>query len=123
MYKRSLFIVTASAALLTGPALAQSASVLKEAVERAILKNPEIKLKYQNLMAVTNEQDAAKGGWRPRIDLETNAGRRNSLTPGMTSGLDYEHSDATLQLRQTLFDGFATDNEVRRLGYSRWASY
>ena len=123
MYKRSLFIVTASAVLLTGPAWAQSASALKEAVERAILKNPEVKLKYQNLMAVSSEQDAAKGGWRPRIDLETSAGRRNSLTPGMTSGLDYGHSDATLQLRQTLFDGFATSNEVRRLGYSRWASY
>lgn len=123
MYKRSLFIATASAVLLTGPVLAQSASVLKEAVERAILKNPEVKLKYQNLMAVSSEQDAAKGGWRPRIDLETSAGRRNSLTPAMTSGLDYDHSDTTLQLRQTLFDGFATNNEVRRLGYSRWASY
>ncbi len=123
MHTRSLIIVAASAVFLTGPAWAQSASVLKEAVERAILKNPEIKLKYQNLMAVTSEQDAAKGAWRPKIDLETSAGRRNSLTPGMTSGLDYDHSDATLQLRQTLFDGFATSNEVRRLGHSRLASY
>ncbi|OGB35013.1 MAG: hypothetical protein A3F78_18820 [Burkholderiales bacterium RIFCSPLOWO2_12_FULL_61_40] len=123
MYKRSLFIVTASAVLLTGPAWAQSASVLKEAVERAILKNPEVKLKYQNLMSVSSEQDAAKGGWRPRIDLETSAGRRNSLSPGLTPGVDYSHSDTTLQLRQTLFDGFSTSNEVRRLGHSRWAAY
>lgn len=123
MHKRSLFIVTASAVLFTGSVCAQSASVLKDAVERAILKNPEVKLKYQNLLAATSEQDAAKGGWRPRIDLEANTGRRNSLTPGMTSGLDYAHSEATLQLRQTLFDGFATSSEVRRLGHSRRASY
>jgi adhesin transport system outer membrane protein len=104
-------------------AVAQPANTLKAAVERAILENPEVQYKYKTFKAVGNEQDASKGGWRPRIDLEASVGRENTLSPGLASARDYDHSQATLQLRQTLFDGFATSNDVRRLGHARMAAY
>lgn len=123
MIQRPAAIVAVSVLALAGTAFAQDATTLKESVERAVLKNPEVKFKHQNLLAVTSEQDAAKGGWRPRIDLETSAGRKNTLSPGMASALPYDSADASLQLRQTLFDGFATGNEVQRLGHARLTSY
>lgn len=112
-----------SAILVSGAVWAQPASSLKDSVERAILNNPEIRLKYQNLLAITGEQDAAKGGWFPKIDLSADTGRKNSLAPGLGSAVDYDNTTTTLQLRQMLFDGFSTSSDVRRLGHSRLTSY
>lgn len=124
MIKRPVAIVAASTlCLLVNGAWGQASTSLKDSVERAILKNPEVKLKYENLMAVTHEQDAAKGGWFPKIDLSADTGKKNSQSPGTPSSVDYDNSTTTLQLRQTLFDGFATSYDVRRLGHSRMASY
>lgn len=121
-FSPSLVVVTL-AVLLTSSAGAQVASSLKDAVERAVLSNPEVKFKYQNLLAAGSELEAAKGGWRPRIDLEARGGRASTLSPGLNASTDYNHSAATLQLRQTLFDGFATASEVRRLGHNQLTSY
>ncbi|WP_296449626.1 TolC family outer membrane protein [Rhodoferax sp. UBA5149] len=105
------------------PAFAQTPSTLKDAVERAVLQNPEVKLKFQNLEAVRGEQDAAKGAWRPRIDVEAATGPKSTLTPALPSATTYTGSTASIQLRQTLFDGYATASEVRRLGHSRQVAY
>lgn len=104
-----------------GNACAQTPATLKAAVERAVLQNPEIKLKFENLEASRSEQDVAKGGWRPRIDLEAAAGPKYYSTPSASS--TYSGMSATIQLRQTLFDGNATLNDVRRLGHNRMAAY
>lgn len=118
-----LSIVAASCVIFMSPVGAQSPATLKDAVERAILTNPEVKFKHKNLTALTSEQDAAKGGWLPRVDLESSIGSRNSITASGTATPNYDHSATTLQLRQTLFDGFATSSDVRRLGHTRLASY
>ncbi len=107
--------------LAIGNACAQTPTTLKEAVERAVLQNPEVKLKFQNLEASKSEQEAAQGGWRPRVDVEVVVGPRHFSTPSSSSS--YSGSSATIQLRQTLFDGNATRNEVRRLGHSRMVTY
>lgn len=119
-----LFVPAAISAILFGGVVwAQPANSLKDSVERAILNNPEIRFKHQNLLAITGEQDAAKGGWFPKIDLSMDSGTKNSLTPGATSSVNYGNSTTTLQLRQMLFDGFSTSSNVSRLGHSRLASY
>lgn len=120
--KPSLIAVAMSFAI-AGAAWGQAPTTLKDAVEQAILKNPEIKLKNENFLATTSEQEASKGGWRPRVDLSLSAGRNNSTSPGIDSAGDYNHSLGTVQLRQTLFDGYATSNDVRRLGHGRMAAY
>lgn len=123
MHKKLFTMSAISAILVSGAVWAQPASSLKDSVERAILNNPEIRLKYQNLLAITGEQDAAKGGWFPKIDLSADTGRKNSLAPGLASAVDYDNTTTTLQLRQMLFDGFSTSSDVRRLGHSRLTSY
>jgi adhesin transport system outer membrane protein len=123
MLSQALGIVFAALALASTPAHAQSAATLKEAVERAVLRNPEVKFKHHNVAATAAEQDVARGGWRPTVDFEAGSGRESTLTPAISASRNYTHSLASIQLRQTLFDGFATQREVRRLGYSRQAAY
>lgn len=102
---------------------AQTPTTLKDAVERAILQNPEVKLRFHNLEAAEQERKAAEGGWYPRVDLEVATGAYNTLRPSLASALGYSSNRASLQLRQTLFDGFATNEDVRRLSYSQQAAY
>jgi adhesin transport system outer membrane protein len=104
-------------------ALAQAPTTLKGAVEQAILQNPEVKLRFHNLEAAQQERKVAEGAWLPRIDLEAATGAYNTLRPSLSSSLDYSANRASIQLRQTLFDGFATLYDVRRLSYSQQAAY
>lgn len=120
--KSYLFALTALS-LAVGQVAAQTPGNLKDAVERAVLQNPTVKFKYQNLESVKDEQDAAKGAWRPRVDVEMTAARKSLETPTIAPSMSYNGSTASIQLRQTLFDGFATASEVRRLGHSRQAAY
>ncbi|QTN26885.1 TolC family outer membrane protein [Rhodoferax sp. AJA081-3] len=101
----------------------QSPGTLKEAVERAILQNPEVKLRFHNLEAAKAERGVAQGAWLPRIDLEVAGGTYETKTPSLASALSYNGNRASLQLRQTLFDGFATLHETRRLSYAQQAAY
>lgn len=102
---------------------AASPTTLPQAVERAVLQNPEVKLRFHNLEAAQYERAAAKGGWFPRVDLEVSGGPKQSLTPSLASTLDYNSNRTQLQLSQTLFDGFATSSEIRRLGHAHQAAY
>jgi len=107
-------------------AMAESAgspTTLKDAVERAILQNPEVRLRFHNLEAAKAERRGAQGGWLPRVDLEVAGGAYQTKTPALDSTQDYNGNRATLQLRQTLFDGFATLHEARRLSYAQQTAY
>ena len=116
-------VVIAATALSTPSLWAQSPTTLKGAVERAILQNPEVKLRFHNLEAAEQERKSAEGAWLPRIDLEAATGAYDTLRPSLGSSLAYNANRASLQLRQVLFDGLATSREVRRLSYSQQAAY
>jgi outer membrane protein, adhesin transport system len=100
-----------------------SPTTLKDAVERAILQNPEVKYRFHNFEASQQELKSAEGGWLPRVDLEAGTSANQIKTPSLTSNQSYNANRASLQLRQTLFDGFATLNDVRRLSHAQQASY
>jgi outer membrane protein, adhesin transport system len=114
--------------IVSGSAIAQLAPVappttLKAAVERAILQNPEVKYRFHNFEASQQERQSAEGAWLPRVDLEAATSVNETLTPSLASAKSYNANRATIQLRQTLFDGFATLNEVRRLSHAQQASF
>ena len=122
MILKPYLFALASLGLIASHASAQTPSTLKDSVEKAVLQNPEVRFRYQNLEAARSEQDVAKGGWRPRVDLEAAIGRESISTPSVASR-SYTGSTASIQLRQTLFDGYATTSEVRRLGHNRQVAY
>lgn len=106
-----------------GLAAAQTPTTLKDAVERAILQNPEVKLRFHNLEAAKQDLKAGQGAWFPRIDLEAASGNNDIKTPAMGSSQNYSNSRTSIQLRQTIFDGFATLHETRRLSYGQQTAY
>jgi adhesin transport system outer membrane protein len=119
----SYAVLIATAGFSQWAAAGSSPGTLKDAVERAILQNPEVKLRFHNLEAAKADRQAAQGGWLPRIDLEVAGGTYETKTPSLASTLGYNGNRASLQLRQTLFDGFATLHETRRLSYAQQTAY
>lgn len=117
-------LLTATAiGLFCSQAFAQASGNLKDAVERAVLQNPEVKFRYQNLEAARSEQDVAKkeaGG--PGLIWKLLSAEESISTPTISSRT-YTGSTTSIQLRQMLFDGYATSSEVRRLGHSRQVAY
>ncbi|MBK6592871.1 MAG: TolC family outer membrane protein [Burkholderiales bacterium] len=116
-------VLIATTGFNVGAASPQSPRTLKDAVERAILQNPEVKLRFHNLEAASAERRVAEGGWLPRIELEVAGGTYETKNPALAAALGYSGNRASLQLRQTLFDGFATLHETRRLSYAQQAAY
>lgn len=103
--------------------LPPSPTNLKDAVERAILQNPEVKLRFHNFEASQEERKSAEGAWLPRVDLEAATSSNQTLKPYLSSAQSYSGNRASIQLRQTLFDGFATLNDVRRLSYAQQTAF
>jgi adhesin transport system outer membrane protein len=82
-----------------------------------------VKLRFHNFQAAQYDKKAAAGAWLPRIDLEASTGSSALKTPSLASTLNYPSNQITLQLRQTLFDGFAARHDGRRLSYTQLAAY
>jgi outer membrane protein, adhesin transport system len=101
---------------------AAAPATLQEAAERAITNNPELRARWFEFRASTEDVSAARGGYLPQVDFQAYAGREWEKRPSGDTG-GFNHPGATLTLRQMLFDGFATSNEVQRLGYARLTRY
>ncbi|MDZ7858590.1 TolC family outer membrane protein [Sphaerotilus sp.] len=102
-------------------ALAQSTDPLKDTVQRAISTNPEVTAKLNAFRAAVDEVDVARGAYYPRVDLSAEANRTRerigTTSQGMTS------TGMALSATQLLWDGFATMNQVDRLGHARLVRY
>ena len=121
--KLSPLAVSAAMCLLAlPPAQAATPGSLPDAVEKAILRNPEVLARLHNYQASDAERDVARGGLFPRVDLQGYTGRERRDTP-ITPVSTYNRPGYQLQLRQLIFDGFATQNDIKRLGYARAVRY
>lgn len=115
--------VTVLSVLFAGLPLSSAwALSMSEAVEQAVLRNPEIQLRWHQYQAAGDEVDAAKGGYLPRVDAQAYAGREWQDYPA-SGNKSFNHPGASIELRQMLFDGFATRGEVRRGGYVKQTRY
>ncbi|MBH3429555.1 TolC family outer membrane protein [Pseudomonas alkylphenolica] len=120
---RVLTPITSAILLAMACANAQAMSIT-EAVQSAVDQHPEINASRNSRLSADEDVNVAKGGWYPRVDLVAGYGRQKSdntntrtFDPDGTRNhnketLNYTQSD--LRLRQMLFDGFNTPNEVGR---------
>ncbi len=123
MFKATKLSVCLSLSLLAMPsAQAVAPGTLADAIEKAILRNPEVMARLHDYQASDAERDVARGGYFPRVDLQGYTGRERRDTP-TSAPLSYNRPGYQLQLRQLVFDGFATRNDVRRLGFARATRY
>lgn len=110
------------AGLLAASAGAQAAVTLQDAVRKALVSNPEVQASWHAFMSSQYEEDAARGGYYPRLDFSSKVGRDKLTLPGQAT-TDLTRRGAALTLSQMLYDGFATRDEVARLAHAKRVRY
>lgn len=109
-------------AALPAAALATMPDALRDAARKAVVTNPDVQARWHAFGAAGADQDAARGGYFPQVDLSTGVGRESQKRPDISTDY-FTHGNATLSLNQMVYDGFFTRSEVSRLGYTRLARY
>jgi adhesin transport system outer membrane protein len=124
MRRKLALFFTLVAAFNSSVTVAVTAPVsdFKEAVTQAVLSNPQVNASWYNFEAVREAERAARGGFLPSVDVTSEIGREDRETPLVDFGT-YSRDASRLSITQMLFDGFATREEVRRLGYSKLSQY
>lgn len=120
---RVLTPITSAVLLALACANAQAMS-LQEAVQSAVDYHPEAKAAANSRLSADEDVKQARGGYFPSVDLVAGYGRERSdnlNTRGLNADGSRNHNKETLnytqselRLRQMLFDGFNTSNEVAR---------
>lgn len=121
MNKAASPLVIGLIAMACQVALAQSADPLKDTVQRAISTNPEVTAKLNAFRAAVDEVDVARGAYYPRVDLTADANRTRDRIGATSQSLN--SAGVALSATQLLWDGFATMNQVDRLGHARLVRY
>lgn len=95
-----------------------SAMELQETVEDAIMHNPEVREQIKAYRAIQAELEGAKGSWYPTIDLSAGIGYeevdRESVPLDNTGGDGLTRREGAIRLTENIFEGFATENEIKR---------
>ena len=101
---------------------------LKEAAQAAVIKNPEVMSRWHAFNEAYEEIGVARGEFFPKIDVSAGRGRIKTRQhahgdPLLERDSSYYGNETTVTLRQMIFDGFATYNEVKRLGKAKLVRY
>jgi adhesin transport system outer membrane protein len=114
-------MVLANAALLIGfaTALPSQAATLQDAVTHTLSTNPQIMQWVNERRARDQEVLQAKAGYKPKVDFMGGVGYEWSNNPstraaGPDDDEEMTRTELQLLLRQMIYDGNATDNEVDR---------
>lgn len=93
-------------------------------VEKVISSNPEVQAKYHAYLGAGYEQDAVFGGFLPKADIVSTYRNQEDIKGiSNSNGTGIPTWNNELVLRQMIFDGLATPNEVKRLGHSKRVRY
>lgn len=95
------------------------AATLQEAVAAAVKTNPDVLAASNERNAVSKQIDQAKAGYLPTVDLAVGTGYESTDSPVTRTATSHTNvhknrDEASINLRQMLFDGLETKNEVRR---------
>ena len=122
MRGRNVVLCLAIMGLLATPVAAQTPVTLQQAVKNAVSSNPEVQARWHTFLSSQYEQDVARGGYYPRVDLTTGIGRENLSQPNQAD-TNLTRRGAVLSFNQMLYDGFSTRDEVARLAYAKLVRY
>jgi len=106
-------------------AQAQTAATLNQVVEESIMTHPEIQARYHDFRSAMEGQSVLRGNFRPQVNAQAWIGRefRDKLPSGTPRSRDWNRPGWTLELRQMIYDGFRTRNNVKQAGFEKLASY
>ena len=103
-------------------AAAANVSGLKEAITQGVMISPRVNADWYNFAARGYAEQGARGSYYPSVDLSSRIGREDRDTPLIDIG-DFGYDATQFSITQMLFDGFATRDEVARLGYDKLSQY
>lgn len=101
---------------------AQPMLTLKDMVEKTITSNPEVQLRYHKFLEAGYEQDVARGNFLPDANIVSTYRNQEEMVKS-SGGTAIPRMNNELVLRQMIFDGFATSNDVKRLGHTSRMRY
>lgn len=105
---------------LIGLSLNVSALTLEQSVEDAVMHNPEFRQEVKQLQAINADVKGAKSGYYPKIDLSGGIGYEEVERDTFNNiGDGLNRKEASVKLTQNLFEGFGTEDEVKRQAYRR----
>lgn len=119
---RTLVCLAVLSTLQIAPAAAAAPEALRDAVRKAVVTNPEVQARWHGFQAADADQETARAGYYPQVDVSASIGRERLTRPNAGTD-DYTHRNATLSLNQMVYDGFFTKSEVARMGYAKLARY
>jgi adhesin transport system outer membrane protein len=96
-------------------------TTLKDAAQQAVLNNPEVKSRWHNFNAVTENIDVVSGWRYPTVDVSAAVARERQETP--TVNATYNRSNFSLRLAQMLFDGKATSHQLAEFNFAQRVRY
>ncbi|WP_374340765.1 TolC family outer membrane protein [Azonexus sp.] len=100
---------------------AQAASFrLEEAAAKAVQTNPDVVNKWNQFKAAGEERNVSWGRYLPTLDVMYGIGHESKISPLYTpyARRKYDFQTARVTLRQNLFEGFATENDTKRLEHA-----
>lgn len=125
-FKYKLMVLTASCGvgmLVNSVAYATEPLLpLKDMVEKVVTLNPEVQARYHKFLESGFEQEVRRGEYLPKADLVSTYRKQEELVK-TTGNAFIPRMNNELVLRQMIFDGFATSNEVKRLGHANRVRY
>jgi len=95
---------------------------IKEAITQGVLISPKVNADYFNFAALGEAERGAFAGYLPSADISSVVGREDRETPLVDLGR-YGYDASQFSITQMLFDGFATRDEVARLGFEKLSQY
>jgi len=110
-----LFTMSALALPLALAYQSASAIELSSTVEDAVLHNPEFRSTLKELHSIRADLSGAEGSWYPTIDITAGIGYEevdNQTIDNTGDGLT--RKETAVRINQNLFEGFGTENEIKR---------
>ncbi|MGB3276778.1 MAG: TolC family outer membrane protein [Castellaniella sp.] len=121
--KTTLSALWTALAFAFAPAAFADNVTLTQAVETAVLHNPEVSAQFHNFQSGVEGQKVRRGALLPEVNLQGWTGREYRGSTSTNGSTDWNRNGYSLSLRQLLFDGFSTINDVRQLGFEKLADY
>jgi len=116
--KRNLHRSLIAALLILCPFTIANAETLREAIEYTLSTAPDVMIPKKSRLATDELVKQARAGYFPKLDIALGYGREKSVNPTIkTEGRDSRtltREETAIILRQNIFQGFATKNEVKR---------
>ncbi|WP_173269705.1 TolC family outer membrane protein [Thiosulfatimonas sediminis] len=109
-----LLLALSSVIAINGFSTSAQAIELVPTVEDAILHSPEFRQQVKEKQGVQADLRGAEGGWLPSVDLAAGIGKEKIEADAFATDWDETRREASIRVTQNLFEGFGTQNEIKR---------